>query len=176
MTQAPGTGISFTFGSGYQFELIIAIIIIFGIFRGLSGRRYTRLRVIRTPALYLLLTLLAVFLTSLPNIYAQLMILLVPVGIPAGIRFGKDVRFFSRNGVLYYRRSPSILLLWAVALVARTSLELFSFRSLLAIIVFNAILSFITGMLVGEAVHILRTNKEETIEQEKVSTGLSGSG
>ena len=176
MITAPGTVSSITFGSGYQLELIIAVIIIFGIFRGLSGRRYTRLRVLRTPVLYLVLTLIAIFLTSLPNIYAQLMILLLPVGIPLGVRFGKDVKFFSKDGVLYYKRSPTILLLWAVALVARTSLELFSFNSLLAIIVFNALLSFITGMLVGEAIHILRTDKEDALEQNKVTTGFSGSG
>lgn len=176
MTPASGTGLSFTYGSGYQFELIVAIIIIFGIFRGISGRRYTRLRVLRTPVIYLILTLLAIFLTSFPNIYAQLMILLLPVGIPIGIRFGKDVKFFSKNGVIYYKRSPTILLLWAVALVARTSLELFSFASLLAVIVFNALLSFITGMLVGEAIHILRTDKEEALEKNKVTTGFSGSG
>ncbi|MCL5930155.1 MAG: hypothetical protein M1123_02590, partial [Candidatus Thermoplasmatota archaeon] len=92
------------------------------------------------------------------------------------VRFGKDVKFFSKDGMLYYKRSPTILLLWAVALVARTSLELFSFTSLLAIIVFNALLSFITGMLVGEAIHILRTDKEEALEQTKATTGFSGSG
>ncbi len=176
MTQALGTGPSFAIGSGYQFELIIAVIIIFGIFRGISGRRYTRLRALRTPVLYLVLTLIAVFLTSHPNIYAQLMILLLPIGIPVGVRFGKDVKFFSKDGMLYYKRSPTILLLWAVALVARTSIELFSFTSLLAIIVFNALLSFITGMLVGEAIHILRTDKEEALEQTKATTGFSGSG
>ena len=117
---------------------------------------------------------MAVFLTSVPNIYAQLMLLLLPVGIPVGLRFGKDVRFFTKNGLLYYRRSPFILLLWAGALIARVALELYSSQSLLGIIVFNALLSFITGMLLGEAIHIFRTKKENSVEALATSTDLAG--
>ncbi|MEM0134442.1 MAG: hypothetical protein QXU18_04335 [Thermoplasmatales archaeon] len=174
MAEVSSTSLPFAFNSGYLFELIIAIIILLGIIRGINGRRYTKARVLRTPVIYLLFTLAAVFLTSMPNIYAQLMILLLPIGIPIGTSFGKDVRFFSKNDVLYYKRSPFILILWAIALIARAAIELFSLNSLLAIIVFNALLSFITGMLLGEAVHILRTNKQETNVQNKTSSDLVG--
>jgi hypothetical protein len=162
VSQAFGTGLSFSSSGGYELEIIIGVMILYGIFRGLTGRKFTPLRVLRTPTIYSLFTLMAIFLTSIPSIYAQLMILLLPVGIPLGLRFGKDVKFFKKNDLLYYKRSPYILSVWAVALIARVSLELFSFQSLLAVIVFNALLSFITGMLLGEAVHILRTKKEHS--------------
>lgn len=174
MAVSLGNGVSFSVAGGYQFEIIIAVIIILGIFRGIAGRKYTPFRVLRTPVIYMVFTLLAVFLTSVPNIYAQLMIILLPVGIPLGLRFGMDVKFFTKNGLLYYRRSRSILLIWAAALIVRISLELFSFKSLLAIIVFNAILSFITGMLLGEAVHILKTKKEAYIQSETAPTDSTG--
>ena len=174
MTQALGSGLPFSISGGLQFELIIGILIVLGIVRGLAGRKYTPLKVLRTPSIYLLFTLVAVFLTSVPNIYAQLMLLLLPVGIPVGLRFGKDVKFFTKNGLLYYKRSPFILLLWAGALIARVALELYSSQSLLGIIVFNALLSFITGMLLGEPIHIFRTKKENSVEALATSTDLAG--
>ena len=161
MSQPVTSGFSFGTSGGYEFEIIIGIIILFGIFRGLTGRKYALLRVLRTPVIYTVLTLIAVFLTSINDFYAQIMIVLLPIGIPVGIRFGKDVTFFMKNGTLYYKRSPYLLLIWAFALIARVSIELFSFQSLLAVIIFNALLSFITGMLMGEAIHILRTDEKE---------------
>ncbi len=150
---------SIPFTSGQEFEIFIGVIVIFGIVRGLSGRKYSAARVIRTPTVYILLTAFAIFFTTLPSLYAKAMIILIPIGIPLGFRFGRDVKFFQKGEVLYYRRSPFILLLWAVALIARVYLELSSYSSLLlAIILFNGILSFITGMLLGEAIHILRTH------------------
>lgn len=152
-----------SFSAGYEFEIIIGFILILGIFRGLGGRRYSAARVIRTPAIYIVITVFAIFFSTLSNTYAQAMILLLPVGIPLGFRFGRDVKFFQKNGVLYYRRSPIILLIWAVALIARVSLEFSSLKSLIiAIFAINALLSLITGVLLGEAIHILRTHKAGT--------------
>ncbi len=150
---------SIPFASGQELEIFVGVIVILGIVRGLAGRKYSAARVLRTPAIYILLTTFAIFFTTLPNLYAKAMILLIPIGIPLGFRFGRDVKFFQKGEVLYYRRSPYILLLWAVALMARVYLELSSYSSLLlAIILFNGILSLITGMLLGEAIHILRTH------------------
>lgn len=163
-----------SFSAGYEFEILIGVIIILGIVRGLRGRKYSAARVLRTPLIYILFTAFAIFLSSIPNLYAQSMILLLPVGIPVGMKFGKDVRFFTRENILYYSRSPYILLLWALALIARVSLELFSFHSLLAIIVFNALLSFITGMLLGEAIHILRKRRTQNFGAEDFPTGSNG--
>ncbi len=169
MAQALGTASPFTLSGGLQFELIIGVIVIYGVVRGLSGRKFSRARVIRTPLIYAVLTVVAVFLTSIPNIDAKLMVLLLPAGIPFGVRFGKDVKFFTKNGVLYYRRSPLILLLWAFALIARVSLELFSSGTLIAIIAINAILSFITGILLGEAVHILTRKNEAPMTEDMIA-------
>ena len=174
VNQALVTGLPFSISSGLQFELIIGVLIVIGIVRGLAGRKYTPLRVLRAPVLYVLFTLVAVFLTSIPNIYAQLMLLFLPIGIPVGLRFGRDVKFFTKNGLLYYKRSPFILLLWAGALIARVALELYSSQSILGIIVFNALLSFITGMLLGEAIHIFRTRKKTSNEETVVSTDSAG--
>jgi cation transport ATPase len=163
-----------SFSAGYEFEILIGVIIILGIVRGLSGRKYSAARVLRTPAIYILFTAFAIFFSSTPNLYAQSMILLLPVGIPVGMKFGKDVKFFKRDDVLYYRRSPYILLLWALALIARVSLEFFSLHSLLAIIVFNALLSFITGMLLGEAIHILTKRRTQNFGAEDFPSGFNG--
>ncbi|MEM0138678.1 MAG: hypothetical protein QW100_03000 [Thermoplasmatales archaeon] len=174
MDQVFPAAVSYSPSAGYSLELVIAIIVLVGIARGIKGRRYTKLRVLRTPLIYLVFTLAAVFVTTRPNIYAQLVILLLPLGFPIGSSFGRDVKFFSKNGEIYYRRSPFILVLWAFALIARASIEILSLDSLAAIIVFNAILSFTTGMLLGEAIHILRTEKQESKEAKGASLDLVG--
>ncbi|MEM4104148.1 MAG: hypothetical protein QXF80_04015 [Thermoplasmatales archaeon] len=174
MDYAFPAAVSYSSSAGYSLELVVAIIILFGIARGIKGRRYTKLRVLRTPLTYLIFTLAAVFITSRPSIYAQLTILLLPLGFPIGSSFGGDVKFFYKNGEIYYKRSPSILVLWAIALIARASIEIFSIDSLSAIIVFNAILSFTTGMLLGEAVHILRTEKPEQEKEKRASLDFAG--
>ncbi len=131
-------------------------------------------RGLRTPIIYMLFTLVAVFLTSAPNIYAQIVLLLLPMRVPLGLKFGKNAKFFTKSGIIYYKRSPFILLLWALAFIARVALELYSSQSLLGIILFNALLSFITGMLLGEAIHIFRTKKETSMESGTLSTDISG--
>lgn len=161
------------FSSAYLLEIVVGILIIIGIVRGLRGRRYSPLRALRTPMIYILFTLFAIFLSSIPNVYAQYMILLLPVGIPIGYRFGRDVKFFTRDNTLYYTRSPYILLIWAIALIARVSLEMSSFRSLLAIIIFNALLSFVTGMLLGEAIHILSTHSKGKVQSTIASSSFN---
>ena len=79
--------------------------VIVGIVRGLVGRRYSAGRVLRTPAIYILFTAFAIYFTKWPNIYAEAVIVLIPIGIPFGIKFGKDVKIFKKENVLYYRRS-----------------------------------------------------------------------
>ena len=94
-----------TFTTGYYFEIFIGIMVIVGIVRGLVGRRYSAGRVLRTPAIYILFTAFAIYFTKWPNIYAEAVIVLIPIGIPFGIKFGKDVKIFKKENVLYYRRS-----------------------------------------------------------------------
>lgn len=155
-----------TFTVGYYFEIFIGIMVIVGIVRGLVGRRYSAGRVLRTPAVYILFTAFAIYFTKQPNIYAEAVIVLIPVGIPFGIKFGKDVKIFKKENVFYYRRSPYILIIWALALIARVYLELSSFNSIYAIMVINSLLSLITGLLLGEAINIFRTHRRTTKEMK----------
>ena len=159
-----------TFTTGYYFEIFIGIMVIVGIVRGLVGRRYSAGRVLRTPAIYILFTAFAIYFTKWPNIYAEAVIVLIPIGIPFGIKFGKDVKIFKKENVLYYRRSPYILIIWALALTARAYLELSSFNSIYPIIAINSLLSLITGLLLGEAINILRTHRRTTKQMKSNSS------
>ncbi|MCL5730960.1 MAG: hypothetical protein M1605_02420 [Candidatus Thermoplasmatota archaeon] len=77
--------------------------------------------------------------------------MLVVVGILPGLRWGELSSLYYQNQKLMYRRSNVILYLWALSLFSRLFIEVILPGNLLYNIIVEGILSFETGMIIGES-------------------------
>ena len=144
----------------YTFLIFLAVIATLRIYRGINGRAYSTYRVMRVPVVYVLLTLITVLAvgTFYPILVATLV--LIPAGFLLGYRFGTKVRFFNRNNRLYYARSPVILILWLVSFIGRLIIELIIPQTLTVDFIIDVALCATTGVLIGEALNIVRKRRE----------------
>ncbi len=154
----------------YALFIFLAIIVTLRIYRGINGRVYSTYRVMRVPVVYVLLTLFTILAvgTFYPILVATLV--LIPAGLLLGYRFGTKVKFFSRNGRLYYARSPAILIVWLVSFIGRLIVEVTIPPTLTVDFVIDVVLCATTGLLIGEAMNIVRKRKEYVEPQSSEST------
>lgn len=148
-------------GNSFLFFLVFIVIIIsLRLYRGVAGRVYSNVRVLRLPVVYMILTLVTVLGIGFIDNVILLTLALVPVGFLFGYRFGSNVNFFTRNGAVYYKRSPMIMIVWLVSYVGRMGLEFLFPLNLQVIIVVDAALSLTTGLIIGEALNITTERKK----------------
>lgn len=159
-------------GSGYIFLLVfIGVIVTLRIFRGLSGRMYSSAGVLRLPVIYTIITLLAVLEIGFFDKVVLLTLALIPVGFLAGYRFGANVNFFTRGGAVYYKRSPVIMVVWLVSLIARMFLELLFPSNLHVMLIVDSALSVTTGLIIGEAFNLISERKNYVPGPEVATSG-----
>lgn len=156
------------------FVVIMALIVVMRIQRGIYGRKYKHWRTFFLPVVYMILTISIIISDwRLFGVYINIsMFLLVIVGLMTGIRFGESVSFFKKGDILYYKRSPFILLFWLLSFIGRISIELFLPQIVLYAEILDGLLAFTSGLLLGEAFHIIRkrddflkTNQKQSIIQ-----------
>lgn len=140
--------------------VIIALIVIRSSIRAFRGRKYSRARLIRLPALYLILSV-ALLLADFPRkpLYYSV-VLLIPAGYVLGTRFGTQASFFYRSNVLYFKRSPVIFIIWMCSFLTRISLEFLVPASTTINLAIDSVLSFTAGMILGESVYLLSSRKD----------------
>lgn len=143
----------------YFFLVFIAIIIAVRLYRGISGRVYTTVRVVRLPVTYLILTVLTILVFGFIDSSLILALLLVPVGFILGYKLGVNVQFFMKNGLLYYKRSSAMLITWLASFMGRFILEYLFPNSFTVILVVDVALALTTGLLMGEAVNIVKKRR-----------------
>jgi hypothetical protein len=143
------------------FLVVIALIVARRIYRGLYGGKYRRWRTFFLPALYLVLTLLLALVNPsvFPHYVDALLFLLIVLGVLSGLRFGENVKFYMNNGVLYYKRSPYVLMFWAALYILRLSIEFLLPTTIVYSAILDAALAFSAGLLLGEAFHIVNEKK-----------------
>ncbi|MUM63772.1 hypothetical protein D1867_00570 [Acidianus infernus] len=89
---------------------------------------------------------------------------LPPLGI-AGYFLGyrllenNEIKFFFKNGTLYYKWPYSITLTWTLLYIIRVSLEFFALNSL-TITIIDLLLAFNTGILISASIVTLREAKK----------------
>ena len=154
------TGLSSNSDSLYSLVIIIAIIVTLRLYRGINGRAYSRTRVLRTPVIYVILTLITVVPTGISNIADLGTLVLIPVGLIVGYRFGTNVTFFRQNGIVYYKRSQIIMVVWLFSLIIRLVMEILYPTSSTAILAVNVLLTVTTGLIIGEAMNIIKKENE----------------
>lgn len=170
-TVSQTTSPSSSIGGGISTLVILVFLFIFitarRLQRGMYGSRFSFTRIFRIPIIYAFFTVVSSIFLPLEDIFFTLAA--GSVGLAAGIFWGDTASFFYRNNVVYYKRSPIILMVWLGAFIARLFVE-FYFPSLfggnsnllLASIIVDILLAGSTGLLAGETIHIYRKYKEFT--------------
>ncbi len=148
----------------YDYIVVIAILLLFilrRVYRGIHGRKYRSWRIVFLPFIYILFTsfLFIIDFRLFPYYYLFASLFLGILGFAIGDRYGEKVSFFYQDGQLYYKRSPVILTIWALAYLFRLYLD-FTYVNIMAVTyIIDAVLAMTTGMLVGEALNILSKKK-----------------
>ncbi len=142
------------------FLVLVALVIARRVLSGIHGRIYSERRVLMIPVIYILLTVLSVVTLGYLHEIILSTLALLPAGVLLGSKFGTKVEFFWKNGMVYYRRSPIVLILWLVSFIVRVLLETIYPGNLNVEIVIDAVLSATAGLLMGEAMNILGKRKQ----------------
>lgn len=153
---------------------LFALIIAFRMKRGLYGRKYKHWRTYFLPAIYMIFTFsIILFDWKVFGIYIDVsLLLLIVIGVMIGFRFGKSVSFFNKDGILYYKRSPFILLFWLFSFLGRISIELALPQNVLYAEILDGLLAITSGLLIGEAFHITK-KRDEFLKNYKMLSNLS---
>ncbi len=158
MTLAVSTSQNTSFYSSSAFLIIIVLIVFARLIRNASGRRFSERRLFTLPIMLLVITLLG--LIDVPIGYYVYFAALIVVGLLPGLRWGEGASVYSVDGKLMYRRSPVVLVLWAVSLVARIAIEIAFPSNLYALVIVEGILSFESGMIIGESNRLWRKYRD----------------
>jgi len=151
--------------SSYVFLVYIALIILFvvrRIIRGIRVKIYKRSRILMPPVIYLFLTSIYMFADyKLYGFYYVIfLIFLIVLGVLVGLKFGETAEFFYKDNQLFYKRSQAILSLWLISYIGRLVIFLYLPNVMILAELLDVLLSFTTGLLVGEAIVIIRKEGE----------------
>ena len=151
-------------GTGIDIFLVIIVLLVARrVYRGINGIRFSYPRVLRIPVVY---TILTVFYSALlPLQYLLYPLVLIAMGALLGLLFGSSVQFFRRDQQLMYKRSPVIMSVWLAAFIARVAIDLAFPQNLTAAVVVTLLLGVTSGLVIGEAFHIIRQYREDYASQ-----------
>lgn len=149
----------------YLFLLvIISFIAIRRVSRGVRGSPFRTSRILRGPVIYGILSVVFIFVLSPFNYDIYATILFLPIGMLLGLRVGSSVLFFMNENVVYYKRSPVILVFWIVSFMARIVLEILYPNVVIAEIFIDALLALTAGLITGEAFNLINREKVYSAE------------
>ncbi len=141
--------------------IVIALVLTLRVYRGMKGMKYSPGQVYSAPLIYFILLLVG--LADLNPSYTDIIavVLTLILGYFVGRKLAGGVRFFDKDGAIYYKRSPIILVIWLVSFIVRFGLDYITIPGItyLAIAV-EVVLALTTGMIAGEAHHINISYKE----------------
>ena len=137
----------------YRIEFFVAFVLVFvgrRLYRAVYGGKYTNIGLVLSPLLYLAFTSFTFIGLGLVGLLICFIAFAFGLGL-SGVLKGQ-LHFFERESLLYYKRSVSVVLVWTVAFVLR--LYMFIFYDITVGLILSAILSYITGLIIGEAFQI----------------------
>lgn len=146
-------------GLGFLLAIIL-LVVVRRIMYAVHGRRFSRGRVLSLPVIYLFLTFVTLIPLEYLNPVALLSLLAIPVGFVAGYMFGKQVSFFNKDGVLYFKRSPVILILWLISYITRIVLVYLLGSNFDIVFTVDSILALTSGLILGEAIRVLKGHSQ----------------
>jgi hypothetical protein len=126
------------------------LIIFYVIVRRLRPRKFKIKRIYIWTIVYISLVL---FLAA--QIGDSLILLSLPVSGILGYILGlkilekREIKFFYKNDILYYKWPTSIIILWSGLFVIRLFLEFFGSKNIIVLSIVDLLLSFSTGLIVS---------------------------
>ncbi len=141
--------------------IIIAIYLTLRMYKNFKGTKFKKSKVYRLPIIYLLLTFISLFILN-PSIVEIIAVLVfIIIGYFIGFWLSNlGLKFFEKNGEIHYRRAPFILLLWLISYILRFSIEFLYPSNVLFGLVTEMLLAVTSGMVLGEAIHIIKSHKQ----------------
>jgi hypothetical protein len=149
-------------GSGTELLFVLAAMAIFvslRLYRGMKGTRFSRVGVYRLPSIYLVLTVLSLFALSPSYADVAIVAAAIAAGYMVGLRLASGLQFFEKEGTTYYKRSQTIMVIWLASYITRIGIEFAYPSNMLFGFAIEAILALTTGMILGEATHIMRSHR-----------------
>ncbi len=143
----------YTFLFKYKIEFFAAFVAVFvgrRIFRATAGGKYSRSGLILSPLMYLAFTASTFIDLTLVGLLICFIFFAVGIGLSGPLR--GQLKFFEKGGQLFYKRSLWIVMGWTVAYVIR--LYMLIFVDITAGLILSAVLSYITGLIIGEVFQI----------------------
>jgi len=149
------------------FLIFIAFILFISSIRVVRGSKYSEKSVMNRPIFYLIYSIIF-SLASLPDFLSLILIPFdIVAGYLAGRKYGVNVSFFIKDDYLYYKGSIFIYVLWLSFFIIRVLVEIFYPNNFYAIFIVNNLLLFSTGLLLGEARHIISIANKIRKKQNK---------
>ena len=136
------------------FVVFIAVILLLRVRRNSRGQRFSRSRVLRLPAIYVIITAISLF--GIPEYAVLLTFILGVIGLIVGLSLGEGVSVFVKDSSVYYKRSPVVFSAYIVLLLLRYVVYILYPASTTANAIVAALLGLSAGLILGEAFHINR--------------------
>ena len=76
----------------------------------------------------------------------------------------REIKFFYKNGILYYKWPTSIIVLWFGLFVIRLFLEFFGSINIIVLSIVDLLLSFSTGLIVSASNITVKRAKQFLVE------------
>jgi membrane protein CcdC involved in cytochrome C biogenesis len=159
--------------SGVIVLVIIAVFLTVRVYRNMRGLRFSSLRLYYLPIIYTALTLFTLYYLAPTVYYIGAVFIAIVIGIFAGLKLATGVKFFDKDNQVYYRRAPTIMVIWMVSFIARLGVELFLPTNLIINLAIELILAGTTGLIIGEAIHISRSYKKYVSSEKKENPKLA---
>ncbi len=137
----------------YKIEFFAAFVTVFvgrRLLRVTSGGKYTKMGLFLSPLMYLVFTSVTYIGLDLESLLICTVFFAIGIGLSGPLR--GQLKFFEKEKQLFYKRSIWITMGWTVAYVLR--LYLLIFYDVTAGLVLSIILSYLTGLIIGEAFQI----------------------
>ncbi len=158
----------------FQFSIVTLVVVAYVLGRiilSAIGRKYSTARVFIGPVFMILLVSYNYYFSYVTGISLKLGAILtvetltVPVvvliGLALGHRVARSDRVFLKKGNAYYRSSVSITFLWALSFLVKMGIVTFLPSLLVAVgLTFSVVLDLTTGLVMGEAIKIHGTYKQ----------------
>ncbi|MGP6220385.1 hypothetical protein [Caldiplasma sukawensis] len=154
------------------FVAIFSLLILRRLSRYVKGTVLRPSGVIMRTFIYGLITAVSFFLPSLGGIYIVMEISLLIIGTLIGFLLGDATQVYMSDNRMMYKRSIIITALWLISYVTRLIIELEFPFNLLFSTVFNIVLAFTFGLILGEAFQIFRKRREILNEKSQQNMSL----
>lgn len=139
--------------------IVVGFLLLLFVYRAIRtyiGEKFSDSRIFLTPVFYTILVTLS-FIDSdyIKQITATITAIM---GIGIGLKLSRKVEVYEKNGLLYYSKSLAVTFLWSLFFSVKILTYLyypeFYFQT-----IFTALLTLVTGMIVGEALRIYYRGK-----------------